>query len=231
MLKLTYLSLFSLTLFSCKDQPVQLINTKAMIEFVAPKVKSVEKVTDKKLLESITLGLMKSPFERKLKIEKQMVLNPVPIDGEGEPPVIITYENNPLSTIVVNLGIYEGTQYQYMNLVENGSVINGENFYATLTSENDALVTKYLDSEGSELARFTVVNGILTAAVIHEQIQMKPGNFGSRWVACVTRVGLHFTDGTFSGAASGLFCMAWGGYCAAAITVLCAGTAYYHLQI
>lgn len=80
------------------------------------------------------------------------------------------------------------------------------------------------------MARFTSINGKLTAALINEQIKMKTGNFGSRWVECVTRVGLHFTDGTFSGAASGLFCMAWGGYCAASIAVLCAGTAYYHLQ-
>lgn len=180
-LKLSYLSLLILALLSCKQQTVLPVNSKAMSKFVSPKIKSVEKVTDKKLLESIYAGLKKSPFERKLKIEKQMVLNPVPIDGDGEPPVLITYQNNPLSTIVVNLGIYEGTQYQYMNLVENGSIIDGENFFATLTNQNDAVITKYLDSGGSELARFTVVNGILTAAVIHEQIQMKPGNFVSRW--------------------------------------------------
>ena len=88
----------------------------------------------------------------------------------------------------------------------------------------------FLNPEGSELAQFTSENGKLTAAVIHEQIQMKPGNFGSRWVKCVTRVGLHFTDGSFSGAVSGLFCMAWGGYCAASIAVLCAGTAYYNIH-
>ena len=39
-----------------------------------------------------------------------------------------TYQNNPLSTIVVNLGTYEGTQYQFITLVEDGIVIDGENF-------------------------------------------------------------------------------------------------------
>ena len=159
-----------------------------------------------------------------------MVLNPQSFDSEGEPPMLVTYQNNPLSTIVVNLGTYEGTQYQFITLVEDGIVIDGENFYTTVTIENDKFITKYLDPEGSELAQFTSENGKLTAAVIHEQIQMKPGNFGSRWVKCVTRVGLHFTDGSFSGAASGLFCMAWGGYCAASIAVLCAGTAYYNIH-
>ena len=78
-----------------------------MIGFVAPKIKSVEKVTDKKILDNTSKVLVNNPIEGERKIEKKMVPNPSSMDGESETAMILTNQNNPLNTFVVNLGTFD----------------------------------------------------------------------------------------------------------------------------
>jgi len=106
-LKFSYSSLFILVLISCKEQESQPINHKGMIGFFAPKIKSVEKVTDKKILDNTSKVLVNNPIEGERKIEKKIVPNPSSMDGESETAMILTNQNNPLNTFVVNLGTFD----------------------------------------------------------------------------------------------------------------------------
>ena len=68
-------------LYSCKkngtthdtlgNQKALILNKKETISFFAPKIKSIEKVNDKRQLESISKSLMNIPIKRNLKIEKK----------------------------------------------------------------------------------------------------------------------------------------------------------------
>jgi hypothetical protein len=100
-------SLFILLFISCKEQESQLINHNGMISFVAPKIKSNNKITDKKILDSTSKFLVNNPINSELKADKKTAVNPLSIDGESETPMIVTNQNKPSSTIVVNLGTFD----------------------------------------------------------------------------------------------------------------------------